>query len=1203
MIQKIFTSKTTFEELSIPEEQQYSIIANSQGQLSAVPQGDFELKRKLTFIQASTSTVAADAIKIATTSAGNYTPVAGDLIELTLTFANTTNTMGVNIDGSGVKQVFIGGVQATAVASGGTKHLYIYNGAQYELFGSTRNSDTNTTYNSTTLGTTVNTAATLTPTVNRMVIDNYNGTSVFTLPTSKAIGSVFLFYKNGTGSIQIRPGTGDFIATLDGATTIGNDGNITINQGSWIMLRTKVANSITYVENMSPNAVVSATTEGNWNIGASGDFIPYTNASQNVDLNEKNLTNVGTFRSKRIQNPDNLVVKTDKNKTNYLMELTDGTPLIVHQTEVTNPFNLISTPTDNFGFGIGALEENIGQKTIGIGLSALSENRGHFSIGIGENSLHENLGSTVTGIGRNALSKNTSHYVIGIGENIMEYNAAGASIGIGDSSLQYNFGRDVIGIGRMMMRYNTGIQSINIGGESMSYNTGNDVIGIGRDSLRYNDSSSLISIGSNSLNDPQPDTPKEKTFDYDDIDIPNKRIYIPSHGFGESGFINLIFTQGTEPIPSGFDNLYDGQAYQFMLSSDGDYIYWSTVIDGTSYERRTVNITGQGTGTGHKFTPIVKRNNSISIGNSISWSDITKDNQTVIKGVEILALDSTIASIDAASDNVLVTKEWVNSQDFGTQTLSDSTSNLIVSNTVQRAALTGDVTASQNSNATTIANNAVTTNKILNSAVTHAKYQNIATQRILGRGASGTGNVQELTLGANISITSSGVINVSSGAQTLHDVLSTGNTAVDLNMILVFEETKRVEISGGMMYSIDLGKGIYTTQMFDRFRIGFRDDYHDITAHDFSGIRTHLLQDKDGTLAHLEDIASSLGDYVPLSGTEVGKPLTGNIVVDASNDRVGFITETENRFIGITDDGLNALRASDSYDYSHLEQNPGLIELYTRNNNNQFSRIQTSPTSILLRSMHNQSNNGNSGELTINNYEFRFDSKIDHGDEFDGSLYYNAEEGFYIYNNKGGYLNLTRSGLSGYYNTKTYTLSKNANDAGASRLLFPDSGNTQRRIPVSVNGVYANQQGEITIPTGGNYVPIDGNMTINGTKTFSTIPVLPSSNPTSANQAVRKAYVDAQKTAVNSFSGNLTLAANHNGNILIETTLGTLNIPASLSADFVSCAIFLTGTSLTFTTASGVLVTSYLPGSITQLNTTVRRASLIRTGTNQYLLI
>src|SRR5690606_26898287 len=41
----------------------------------------------------------------------------------------------------------------------------------------------------------------------------------------------------------------------------------------------------------------------------------------------------------------------------------------------------------------------------------------------------------------------------------------------------------------------------------------------------------------------------------------------------------------------------------------------------------------------------------------------------------------------------VASREWVNSQNFSTQTLSSSTSNIISGSTVQRAALTGDVTA------------------------------------------------------------------------------------------------------------------------------------------------------------------------------------------------------------------------------------------------------------------------------------------------------------------------------------------------------------------------------------------------------------------------------------------------------------------------------------------------------------------------------
>jgi hypothetical protein len=63
--------------------------------------------------------------------------------------------------------------------------------------------------------------------------------------------------------------------------------------------------------------------------------------------------------------------------------------------------------------------------------------------------------------------------------------------------------------------------------------------------------------------------------------------------------------------------------------------------------------------------------------------------------------------------------------------------------TFQRAALTGDVTATQNSNATTIANN----------VVTNAKLAQIASPRLRGRTTAATGNVEDLTLTNSTSIT------------------------------------------------------------------------------------------------------------------------------------------------------------------------------------------------------------------------------------------------------------------------------------------------------------------------------------------------------------------------------------------------------------------------------------------------------------------
>lgn len=65
------------------------------------------------------------------------------------------------------------------------------------------------------------------------------------------------------------------------------------------------------------------------------------------------------------------------------------------------------------------------------------------------------------------------------------------------------------------------------------------------------------------------------------------------------------------------------------------------------------------------------------------------------------------------------------------------------SGSIQRAALTGDVTASAGSNTTTIPNN----------TVTYAKMQDVsAASKLLGKGDSGSGDPEEITLGTNLSM-------------------------------------------------------------------------------------------------------------------------------------------------------------------------------------------------------------------------------------------------------------------------------------------------------------------------------------------------------------------------------------------------------------------------------------------------------------------
>jgi hypothetical protein len=100
------------------------------------------------------------------------------------------------------------------------------------------------------------------------------------------------------------------------------------------------------------------------------------------------------------------------------------------------------------------------------------------------------------------------------------------------------------------------------------------------------------------------------------------------------------------------------------------------------------------------------------------------------------------------------------------------------STSIQRAALTGDVTATAGSNATTIAND----------AVTYAKMQNVSAEsKLLGRGqGSGSGDVQELTVGSGLAMSGT-TLSATGGAGGVGDVV--GPASSTDNAIVRFDST------------------------------------------------------------------------------------------------------------------------------------------------------------------------------------------------------------------------------------------------------------------------------------------------------------------------------------------------------------------------------------------------------------------------------
>lgn len=105
---------------------------------------------------------------------------------------------------------------------------------------------------------------------------------------------------------------------------------------------------------------------------------------------------------------------------------------------------------------------------------------------------------------------------------------------------------------------------------------------------------------------------------------------------------------------------------------------------------------------------------------------------------------------------------------------------------LQRAALTGDVTASAGSNATTIAND----------TVTYAKMQDVsAASKLLGRGDSGSGDPQEITLGTGLSMSGT-TLNSSGGGSTAWALAGTGQTATGVYDFAVDGAKANIDFTG-----------------------------------------------------------------------------------------------------------------------------------------------------------------------------------------------------------------------------------------------------------------------------------------------------------------------------------------------------------------------------------------------------------------------
>lgn len=192
--------------------------------------------------------------------------------------------------------------------------------------------------------------------------------------------------------------------------------------------------------------------------------------------------------------------------------------------------------------------------------------------------------------------------------------------------------------------------------------------------------------------------------------------------------------------------------------------------------------------------------------------------------------------------------------------------------------LTGDVTAGpgSGSQAATLANNSVVTAKILDANVTYAKIQDVsAASKLLGRGDSGAGDVQEITLDASLTMTGTTLAASGGGSSDWTAVITKGSDETVTNSSTLQDDDFLIfGVVAGRSYLIELLiKYIGNDNTFDLF--------WDVAC-------------SVGTMAGL---VSHININQTDSLQEVHETLTAS---SSFSDRVAGLETTRNRFFKIT---------------------------------------------------------------------------------------------------------------------------------------------------------------------------------------------------------------------------------------------------------------------------------------------------------------
>ncbi len=411
-------------------------------------------------------------------------------------------------------------------------------------------------------------------------------------------------------------------------------------------------NSLESLPNPGEQGKIYITTNNNFQYRWSGsEYILISSISGTINtipkftgsnvIGNSNIIDNGTDTtiSKGLRlNPDTIEVANVGRFLNYIKNNSNET-IFSYQTHYWNGSSFQSTTYPNINIGFLAGTSSTGAETINIGRSA-----GQF-----------NSGLSVLNLGQFSGTYNSVNYVNNLGLYSGQFNTGANSNNLGFLSGRFNNGVYSNNLGYNAGTFNANGYVNNLGVNAGYLNTGLFVNSFGGGVNRYNQANNVNVFGQSSNYTFKENLNHFKNFDSTDIDLINKTINLPAHGFGATNaYVNLKFTQGSSPITG----INDGDIIQVKIV-DGNTIRFSETLP-NGYFRHTHSITNAGTGTGHRFNAQIVYSSINIFGSGL---EPTKSFQNIISGGEFLMPQSTVNTIDADTTNkTLITKEWFNSK-------------------------------------------------------------------------------------------------------------------------------------------------------------------------------------------------------------------------------------------------------------------------------------------------------------------------------------------------------------------------------------------------------------------------------------------------------------------------------------------------------------------------------------------------------------